>query len=129
MTKTIHIKIPLILAVGITAVFLLIACNPTEAPPTDGPELVLETELPTQEIIEDPTTISPQNTQTGGDQAPYPESNAQEPSPPDAPTPADPEPGVDEGQPAVKTELEATDPATVNLVSGQSQLVKFFAFW
>jgi len=30
---------------------------------------------------------------------------------------------------SVKTELEATDPASVNLASGEVQLVEFFAFW
>lgn len=29
----------------------------------------------------------------------------------------------------VKTELEATDPTTVNLAAGRPQLVEFFAFW
>ena len=37
-----------------------------------------------------------------------------------------PEPG---GAPEVKTELEATDPATVTLATGKPQLVEFFAFW
>lgn len=31
--------------------------------------------------------------------------------------------------PAVKTELEATNPATVSMASGKPQLVEFFAFW
>jgi len=31
--------------------------------------------------------------------------------------------------PAIKTELTATDPSTVNLVSGRVQLVEAFAFW
>jgi hypothetical protein len=34
-----------------------------------------------------------------------------------------------EGQPAVRTQMEATDPVTVNLASGKPQLVEFFAFW
>ena len=41
-------------------------------------------------------------------------------------------PGADAGQPAVatvRTELHATDPATVNLASGKPTLVEFFAFW
>ena len=33
------------------------------------------------------------------------------------------------GAPEVKTELEATDPATVTLATGKPQLVEFFAFW
>jgi hypothetical protein len=33
------------------------------------------------------------------------------------------------GAPEVKTELEASDPATVTLASGKPQLVEFFAFW
>ena len=31
--------------------------------------------------------------------------------------------------PAIRTELAATDPATVNLASGNPTLVEFFAFW
>ena len=31
--------------------------------------------------------------------------------------------------PTVRTELAATDPATVNLASGKPTLVEFFAFW
>ena len=31
--------------------------------------------------------------------------------------------------PPVKTELQATNPSTVNLASGELQLVEFFAFW
>jgi hypothetical protein len=31
--------------------------------------------------------------------------------------------------PTIRTELAATDPATVNLASGQPTLVEFFAFW
>ena len=42
------------------------------------------------------------------------------------------EPGADVGQPTaatIRTELHATDPATVNLASGKPTLVEFFAFW
>jgi hypothetical protein len=31
--------------------------------------------------------------------------------------------------PPVKVSLEATDPSTVNLASGELQFVEFFAFW
>lgn len=31
--------------------------------------------------------------------------------------------------PTIRTELAATDPATVNLASGKPSLVEFFAFW
>jgi hypothetical protein len=31
--------------------------------------------------------------------------------------------------PVVSPELHATDPSSVNLASGQVQLVEFFAFW
>jgi hypothetical protein len=34
-----------------------------------------------------------------------------------------------DGQSGVRTQMEATDPATVNLAAGQPQLVEFFAFW
>jgi hypothetical protein len=42
----------------------------------------------------------------------------------------EPYPGPQEAAPPpVKTELEATDPSTVNLASGEPQLLEFFAFW
>ena len=42
------------------------------------------------------------------------------------------EPGADVGQPTaatIRTELHATNPASVNLASGKPTLVEFFAFW
>jgi hypothetical protein len=42
------------------------------------------------------------------------------------PTQEDPEPTDSQ---VVKTELEATDPGTVQMASGKPQLVEFFAFW
>jgi len=48
--------------------------------------------------------------------------------PPDSQVGGYPVPG--EGQPPpVKTALEATNPSTVSLASGEIQLVEFFAFW
>ncbi len=39
-------------------------------------------------------------------------------------------PSPDESYPPpLKTELQATNPSTVNLASGELQLVEFFAFW
>lgn len=35
----------------------------------------------------------------------------------------------EESPPPLKTQLEATDPHTVSLASGELQLVEFFAFW
>lgn len=53
-----------------------------------------------------------------------------------APTPVDtevtarPQPAVAAaGQPTVRPGLEATDPQTFQLASGQVQLVELFAFW
>jgi hypothetical protein len=37
--------------------------------------------------------------------------------------------GISAPTPTVRKELHATDPSTVSLVSGQPQLVEFFAFW
>ena len=34
-----------------------------------------------------------------------------------------------EGTPAVRTKLEASDPAQFTLTAGKPQLVEFFAFW
>lgn len=47
--------------------------------------------------------------------------------------PAYPAPAEDQGgttdPPPIKTGLEATDPATVKLASGELQFIEFFAFW
>ena len=37
--------------------------------------------------------------------------------------------GSGDALPEIKTEIEATDPAAVQLAAGQPQLVEFFAFW
>jgi hypothetical protein len=44
-------------------------------------------------------------------------------------TPTVPEPAVSTDVQQVKASLEATDPNSVSLASGQVQLVEFFAFW
>ena len=54
--------------------------------------------------------------------------------PVDASEDTDPEPTVAEAAPelvipAVKTGLESTNPATVNLTNGDIQLIEMFAFW
>ena len=41
----------------------------------------------------------------------------------------EPEEPTEATAPVVRTELEATDPSTVSLASGEIQLVEFFAFW
>lgn len=52
------------------------------------------------------------------------------PPPTSTTTPTDtPPPTMPEYRPSTRTELAATDPATVALASGQVQLVEFFAFW
>lgn len=60
----------------------------------------------------------------------YPASENVIPTPTLMPYPA---PADDEGSstapPPIKTGLEATDPSTVNLASGELQFIEFFAFW
>jgi hypothetical protein len=40
-----------------------------------------------------------------------------------------PAPESAQARPTPRTELEATDPSTVQLAAGSPQLVEFFAFW
>ena len=68
--------------------------------------------------------------------APYAAASPVSPANPEKPpslAPRDvPTTQVEQTQPAaptIRTELAATDPATVNLASGQPTLVEFFAFW
>lgn len=79
-----------------------------------------------------PTVVAP----TTAPVAP-PTSNAPAAAPTSAPATAEPTVEVQpteavEAAPtphAVKTELAATDPSTVQLAAGKPQLVEFFAFW
>ena len=96
-----------LLTLGLLVVFMLSACTPptTSAPPA-------------------PPTQTPE-----AQSANLPEAATAVPA---AEAVVEAEPPTEEVvvQPTSRgNELEATDPATVNLVSGQPQLFEFFAFW
>ena len=46
-----------------------------------------------------------------------------------APSPVPPESASADAKPTPRSELNATDPSTVNLATGNPQLFWFFAFW
>jgi flagellar basal body-associated protein FliL len=56
-------------------------------------------------------------------------SQAQEQPPTEIAESVDPTATAEINTPAPKTELSATDPSSVNLTSGDIQLVEAFAFW
>ena len=100
--------------------------QPQEASPTQAPA---DTATTASIIIEQGYPAPPQNqgsydaTPEGG----YPAPENQLPIPGDQ---AGGYPSPDESYPPpLKTELQATVPSTVNLASGELQLVEFFAFW
>ena len=107
-----------------------------ELPSTQAPtETDQATDIATEEVPPDPTfdqtesdTTPEEGYPSPGDQlSGYPVPGEGYP-PPDSQTGGYPSPG--EGQPPpVKTALEATNPSTVSLASGDIQLVEFFAFW
>ena len=113
-------KLRSILTVGLLAVVLLIGCTPAAVPEPTQPEAVTQ---------------------------PAPTENKPEVPPPATATISQPEAAPTEAPPTqvlpteVPTEvpqvvatsrgpnLEATDPASYSRVSGDLQLVEFFAFW
>ncbi len=101
------------LTLGLLAVFMLSACTPSApAPP------------PTEPVVAEPAAPA-------ADPAPEVEPPTVVPEAPEA-APVETEPPAEE--PAVVVtprgnDLEATDPSTVNLASGEPQLIEFFAFW
>ena len=103
---------------------LLAACAPATAPQTAQPEVPAQVAAATEK---------PRVTQPASQETPV-VSAATEP-PVVAPTTDTPAAVPTEGpagtptRKPVKTELEATDPTTVNLAAGRPQLVEFFAFW
>ena len=129
----------------IVGVMLISACSAQQAP-VMTPELeaieegIVEpapTEMPaesslTAEIEEEEAAISPTDIpeeDQGLVAEGYPPPGYQFPTkgPPSAGYPyPEPEQKV---PPPVKTELEATNPAMVNLSTGEPQLIEFFAFW
>jgi len=109
-------------------------------PKSDGVEMVLEPTFtssstvisPTENIeigtvLVTPTPVS--DAENAGDGASYPAPGYQLPTPG---TESDGEPypsPVQASPPPIKTALEASDPASVNLVAGKPTLLEFFAFW
>lgn len=136
-----------LIGIGFVLIFVLTACSGSTKPePTQ--ELAQETKI--QEIQPEPLSPTEVPTATNteaateteeGYPAPASDDSAQIPSleegypPPEAQLPpaensAGGYPGPElASPPPLKTELVATDPSTVNLASGELQLVEFFAFW
>jgi hypothetical protein len=119
------------LGIMVAGAFILAACNGqanTIAEQLESPTATLTlpanaaTEEPEDKVMEAPTEPI----------APSTEVPTTEPteSPTEAPTDL-PEPAPTEliFVPSTRTALEATNPATVSLASGQLQLVEFFAYW
>jgi hypothetical protein len=124
--------------IGIAGVFLLSACNGGSAPngtetqveqPTQAPQIIPQVVLPTTT-----STALPTVSESGypepqlQDGYPSPEFQDPEPASPTSGYPS-PEEGLAATVPALKTEMQATNPSTVSLASGDIQLVEFFAFW
>jgi hypothetical protein len=101
-----------VLTVSLLTVLFLASCAPTEAPiptPTEAPA------QPAVPITEDPQLPSPTNTAVTVAVTEAPPTEA----PTEVPQPIATSRGPD---------LEATDPTTVSLNSGELQLVEFFRF-
>ena len=94
---------------------LLAACAPAIAPQTAQPEAPAQVAAATEK----PRVTQPASQET-------PVVSAATDTPAAVPTE---EPAATPTRKPVKTELEATDPTTVNLAAGRPQLVEFFAFW
>jgi len=107
-------KIPLTL--GLLAVFLLSACTPSASAPPPTPTFVPE---PAPPVIT-PTAFVPAPTveEVG---APAPTEIPPTDIPPTETPVIVPT--------SLGNQLVATDPGTVNISSGQPQLIEFFAFW
>jgi hypothetical protein len=99
----------------VIAGLLLAACAPAATPQTAQPK------APEQAAV---ATAKPAATQPTSQEAPTEIDATEAPAavPTDVPTAAT-------TKRPVKTELEATDPTTVQLAAGKPQLVEFFAFW
>jgi hypothetical protein len=140
--KKSRVSLRIILGFCIVGLSILAACSGSKTP---EPSLMLETqevqveEIPQTEIpIE---TVSPTNIMADEvypaptlDQENKDPNSKGYPAPIEGSPPADSQNGgysePEEGYPPpVKTELEASDPSSVNLASGEIQLVEFFAFW
>jgi hypothetical protein len=118
-------RFTLILAALLAGVFVLSACSGL-APADQG---VQESGSPAQSAVE-PSA----ETETGQDEAQAPDptdAQAQEPdqaSDPESDSPTE-APAATAGAVVPRQGLEASDPSSAVLASGQVQLVEFFAFW
>ncbi len=96
------------LTLGVVVVFLMAACAPAASPTAAPPEPVTTDAPPAPSVVTESPPAVPTET---------PEDVPVEPT--EAPmvivTP--------------RTEMEATNPGSVNLASGTPTLVEFFAFW
>lgn len=133
---------PLAVSMLIAGIFILAGCSPSKetAPESQGEMSlvttqendiplktpVLETEPNEQDEVTDEGLEGIEETDAVGlneeDSAPGDSSPKESLQPSASPSP-------EETAPPPKTELEATDPSTVNLASGELQLIEFFAFW
>ena len=131
-------QIPL-LVLSLIGILVLSSCKPSLTPtaviePTGVSTEIAATTLPYPGPVDksEPEVEVQPDTREGDegslDVYPAPEASvSQQPSDVQPPQDAYPAPG--EEIPRLKTELEATDPSTVSLASGEIQLVEFFAFW
>ena len=99
-----------ILAIGLLAVMLLVACAPAASPTPSQPEAPVQPALQETEPPVPPSTL-PTETQ--------PQTAETEAQPTELPQVAATSRGPD---------LESTDPASVSLASGELQLVEFFRY-
>ena len=135
------------LLIGIVWVFLISACGESQIPETPQ----AQAESPTQVLQITPTLVLPPAADPATptvseaedmvarsqDGYPYPAPEGGYPSSegqgPETLPLTEGYPSPDDSfvatVPVLKTELEATDPSTVNLASGEIQLIEFFAFW
>jgi hypothetical protein len=116
----------------ILVIFILLSACQAETPPTttEGIEATsMEDATPTLTAIPPSPTGALEPTMTPQVGYPPPQDLADptdgEQTPPYLPPPYE----APQTAPVVRAELEATDPATVNLAAGKVQLVEFFAFW
>ncbi len=105
-------KIRSFLAISLLTVLLLVSCAPAEAPAPAQPEVQASPAAP---MTEEPQAPPPAETEAPviATEVPPTEAPAVEAEPEFVPRGPD---------------LEATNPATVNLTSGELQLVEFFRF-
>jgi hypothetical protein len=140
-------SLKVLIGVGFLAILLLSACSGS-APPeqtleiTQAPEIqetqpkqISPTEIPTATKTELPVETDegyPSPPLEQHDLIPSPEEGYPAPEI-QLPTPENSEGGYPspklDSPPKLKSELEATRPSSVNLTSGELQLVEFFAFW